>query len=932
MLVGRPGLSPVMVGRGAELDRLARLLREGSGTAIALVGGEAGVGKTRLVRELIDRVGTDTVVLAGQADPGALGRPFELFADAVDGAVADDDERLAKVRDHNRSTEDRVACAVEVVESLAKDGQADGRPHSLVVVFDDLHWADSESVAVFERLAERGAGGLLLIGTYRPDSLTRRHPFADALPRLERRHAVVHVHLERLTPTDVGAFLAAVYGRPASYRVVETLHSRTGGNPFFLEELLAAAGEADPDQLCDQPLPWSLSEAVRRQLDDLEPEERRIIEAAAVLGRRVSFDLLATVTRSTEDQLIMVLRQLVATGLLAESESDVFTFRHALAREAIETDLLGRERRRLHEAALGALRESGSADLAGIAHHAQGAGRYDDMVDAARSGARRYLDQGSTHQALQLAELGLTEACDDLELLGMASRSAWLAGLNEDASVHAERWLAVARSAGDLEAQSGALRRLVRLFWEIDDMAAMEQATNDVIALVDQLSFGAETGKAMACVAQSFMLRDRPTEAVAWADRALVVAEELGLPALRAWARCEKGSAMMAIPELAAAGAEMLAQVADEAERLHEWVVAARALNNGMRVELLRPDPVKARAVLTRMRDAAKRAGFDSLAGPAYWQGLADLAEWEGDYDAAMGYIEEGRRRDRRGVTTVKVSWYRVHEAGLALEAGDVARADAIRQDLQAAAGPKSAWYLGLSAHAAYRSRDLAEARDRLTDLVAAATDLGAVDPQLAHDVAWAALASGASADDVRPLLDLGRLDAAAPLPAESPWRALYDAQLLEAEGRVVEAAERYIAATERGVDRLRPSVRGTAHTGAARCLIADGRVGEAKAHAIEAAQLLARWRGLRVEELAAVERRLGLVPAGTTAAGSDGLTPRELEVVALLAEGLTNAELAARLYISPKTAAVHVSNILAKLHMSSRAEAAAYAVREGLV
>jgi DNA-binding NarL/FixJ family response regulator len=199
--------------------------------------------------------------------------------------------------------------------------------------------------------------------------------------------------------------------------------------------------------------------------------------------------------------------------------------------------------------------------------------------------------------------------------------------------------------------------------------------------------------------------------------------------------------------------------------------------------------------------------------------------------------------------------------------------------------------------------------------------------------VAWAALASGASVDDVRPLLDLGRLDAAAPLPEESPWRALFDAQLLEAEGRVVEAAERYVAATEHGVDRLRPSVRGTAHTGAARCLIADGRVGEAKAHAIEAARLLARWRGLRVEELAAVERRLGLVPAGTTAVrGPDDLTRRELEVVALLAEGLTNAELAARLYIAPKTAAVHVSNILAKLHMSSRAEAAAYAVREGLV
>src|SRR4051794_1592905 len=188
MLVGRPGLSPVMVGRSAEVDRLARLLRDGAGTAIALVAGEAGVGKTRLVRELLDRVDPGTVVLAGQADPGALGRPFELFADAVDGAISGDDERMAAVTDRDRSTEERVSCAIEVVESLVT-----GVTHGLVVVFDDLHWADSESVAVFERLAEQELGGLLLIGTYRPDSLPRRHPFADVLRRLDRRHAVSHV-------------------------------------------------------------------------------------------------------------------------------------------------------------------------------------------------------------------------------------------------------------------------------------------------------------------------------------------------------------------------------------------------------------------------------------------------------------------------------------------------------------------------------------------------------------------------------------------------------------------------------------------------------------------------------------------------------------------------------------------------------------------
>src|SRR5205807_5569077 len=103
----------------------------------------------------------------------------------------------------------------------------------------------------------------------------------------------------------------------------------------------------------------------------------------------VTFDVLAAVTGNDEDELIHLLRSLVATGMLVEGESDVFSFRHALAREAIEADLLGRERRRLHEAALYALQQAGSDDLASIAHHAHGAGRYDDLVAAARTGARQ---------------------------------------------------------------------------------------------------------------------------------------------------------------------------------------------------------------------------------------------------------------------------------------------------------------------------------------------------------------------------------------------------------------------------------------------------------------------------------------------------------------------------------------------------------------
>ncbi|MEY2570821.1 MAG: hypothetical protein QOE63_1171, partial [Acidimicrobiaceae bacterium] len=703
MLVERPGLSPVMVGRQAELDRLARLADLGPGPAIALVGGEAGVGKTRLISELCDRLPAGTQVLAGQADPGALGRPFELLLDALDSGRSGTDERLALLTDRSLATEERVAIAVEVLRDRT-------RLAPTVIVFDDLHWADSESVILFERLAEPGSGPILLVGTYRPDALNRRHPAAEMLPRLERRHAVTHLHLDRLSTTDVSAFLAAVFGRPPSFRVVETLHARTGGNPFFLEELLAAAGEADPDELVRQPLPWSLAEIMRSQLDDLEPKERAVLETAAVLGRRVSFDLLSAVSGFDEDELIPILRALVAAGQLVEAESDVFSFRHALAREAIESDLLGRERRRLHQAALDALRASGSDDVIAIAHHADGAGRFEEMVEAARAGAQQSLHEGATYQALQLAELGLTESCNDTHLLSLAAHAAWLAGLVDDAVGHANKWLSIARAQGDTELVASALRRLIRLRWETGDVEGMVATTDELIGLLDQLPDTKTKGNAIAAIAQSFMLRDLVPEAIEWADRGVEFGERTDDECVVVWSRAEKGSALMQIPELAASGSEMLLAVADEAERIGEWVIVARALNNRVRSDLYRPDTDDARQCLTRMRRAAERAGFDSLAGPGYWHALAEMAEWEGDMATALGYFDEGLRRERTVTAQTKTPWYLVHEAGLALEAGDIERAAAI-YDTAPRGERNPPWRWGLGLHIACRRGDLTDAR-----------------------------------------------------------------------------------------------------------------------------------------------------------------------------------------------------------------------------
>src|ERR671910_511689 len=325
MLVGRSGLSPVMVGRAVELDRLVGLLDAHSTPTVALIAGEAGIGKTRLIQELVRRAPADMLVLAGQADPGTVGRPLELLLDALEGHTGESDpELLEAVHDAGRPAEERVRAGVDLVRRLTADDAG-------LVVFEDLHWADSESVTAFERLAEPPAGRLVLVGNYRPD---------------------------RLGPADVSSFLTAVYDEDPSFRVVDALHGRTGGNPFFLEELVSTSVSAPVHDLVSMPLPWTVAELVGSQVDALDTAVTDMLTAASVLGRRVSFDLLAAVTGASEDDLISRLHAAVESGLLVETDPDVFSFHHELAREAIEGKLLGRERRRLHEAAFDALRKA----------------------------------------------------------------------------------------------------------------------------------------------------------------------------------------------------------------------------------------------------------------------------------------------------------------------------------------------------------------------------------------------------------------------------------------------------------------------------------------------------------------------------------------------------------------------------------------------
>jgi DNA-binding CsgD family transcriptional regulator len=926
------GASAMMIGRDRELQQLRQLAvaaHPGTGgeagtPQVAILAGEPGIGKTRLVQELLASLPAGTVALVGHAEPDSLARPYELLLDALDGIGGQDagEAELAALTDSSRSPVERLHTGLAVVARLVGHRPA-------VIVFEDLHWVDSESAALFERLADQ-PGRFLLLGTYRPDEITSRHPVAGLLARLERRAPVTHLRLARLDEAHTAALLATIAGQPVSYRTAAALYHRTGGNPFFVEELLRGAGGADLDALCEQPLPWSLAEVLCRQVDDLDPTGKRIVEAAAVLGHRVPFDLLAAVTGGSEDELIRVLRELVTRGVLVESGEDELSFRHALVREALTGQMLGRQRRRLHEAALDALLAAGDADPAMVALHAGAAGRYPEMVAAARRGTGRYLSIGSAYQALRLAELGLAEVGDDVELLAGAARAAWLAGLLDDAVGYARRWRDLAHRATD---RADALYLLIRLAWEADDIAGMTALTDQVEAAVGKLAPGPDQARAMTAIAQSAMLRDELDTAVAWADRALALADRLDLPEIRLAALVEKGCAQADRAATAEEGRRLLRGLVDEAEKRGEWVLAARALNTLVQA----PSPTTCLSEqaeqLERMRVDAERAGFEWLSVAAYFGGRALLAMREGDLAAAIAALTEGRARERGyaharyGRRTYLPA---VFLAGLRLEAGQLDQVAELVAELAELPRLPPVAVPGLAFHLACRRGDR-NAEQLLDELLATFPEQPWRSGDQAHDLVSAGWYAGL------PLPGLRRLAAEA-LPAETGtedrWRLLVEAQLAEAGGDLAAALAGYRLVAGPGTVpvagdhhhgwlMLPPAVRGTALVGAARCLHALGRVAEASAPAQAAAELLRRWGGWRVTQLAQVRAQLGLAPVDghRPVTGTGALTAREREVALLVADGLTNAELARRLYISPRTAAVHVSSILHKLGVASRTE-----------
>ncbi|MEE4421402.1 MULTISPECIES: helix-turn-helix transcriptional regulator [Streptomyces] len=1019
-------VSPVFVGRAPELaaldDALARVAASGEPQAL-LIGGEAGVGKTRLIEEFGEaaRARGALVALGGCIEIGSEGLPFAPFSailrtlnwhlrDELAAAVAGQEGELSRILPElgetpgeNHGEEIGRARLFELTARLLERLAAE---RTLVIVIEDLHWADRSTRELLAYLLRAlHDAGVLLVATYRSDDIHRRHPLRPFLAEIDRMRTVRRVELDRFNREEVRSQLAGINGSAPEEGTLDRVFRRSEGNAFFVEELARSLADG-----CLHGLSDPLRDLLLVRVEALPEDTQRVVRTAAEGGSTVEHELLSAVCQMPEDDLIEALRAAVGSNTLVPTgDGTGYRFRHALVREAVVDDLLPGERTRLNRRYAQALEANPSlvrADacatrLASYWYKAHDAAKALPAVLAASVQARRrhaYAEQlRLLDRALELWDdappevrqgvrpVDYTEAypacgCDDdslrfLDLLAEIAVAARLSGDSERAFTITKRALRSLRDENDP----------LRTAWFLVQRSRLCQGTGRGNGWED-------LGRAQE------LMRGLPPSSV----HAEVTA------AVASWAVLhEPGPGTFATAERAVELAQLVGD--EEAE-----------LNSRLTLAGLRTDSGEVDEGLADLRAALDRAverGYFTAIGRGHVN-LPSFLEGVGRSREAVEVTEQGIELTTRYGLKDKTCWVMANRAESLQSLGRWEEA------LQAAADSRRLAQSARSiALAANRRTDLAlgmgdfDAAER--ELAVAREHYGTHDPQPQHAIPLAQHALRIAAHQGR-ILDartiLGEtLDAGLPpgiqryawpllwwataaesdargLPAAGPGRAAVLARIRDAAKKLARACpiwEAYAVAVEAELRRAegretpdhwaaavaafkpleRPYELARACYRWAESLLhgteratagLDGRTPrEAAVLLLGQAHTAATAMGARplAEELALLAQRAriplpGLIPATADAAGaaaagagrdggttgetqhaetpaaSLGLTPRERDVLRLVADGRSNRQIADALFISPKTASVHVSNILAKLGVSGRGEAGAVAHR----
>jgi DNA-binding CsgD family transcriptional regulator/tetratricopeptide (TPR) repeat protein len=1052
--VGANVVSPVFIGRREELASLAGQLEQARAKepAFALIGGEAGIGKTRLTRELASLAASrDCCVLTGQCvELGGEGLPLaplvdalrtlartmppDLLAEVLGPAAPALSRLLPELARATSSVASPPAAPTDLAsEDMSKaqllehvlgtlDRLSGVRPVLLAV--EDLHWADRSTLDLVAFLFRSLRQSRVMIAvTYRSDELHRRHPLRPLLTSWERDRSINRVDLSRFSRDEVAAQLGAILGQRPAPAVTDTVFDRSGGNAYLVEELAGAvAAGGDPADL-----PPSLADVLLSRFDALTANAQKLLRTVSVAGRAVSDGLLAEVAGLDEAELYGALRETVDGHLLVvDPTGPGYAFRHALTRDAVYEDMLPGERVRLH-AAYGAaldrdpaLGGDDEADPSTLAYHWYAALDLPRALPASVRAAARAAAAGAPAEALRLLERALEiwpRVADARERTGMdrvdvsrlAADAAYRSGaLDRSRSLLADALAELSDTpGGDPHQRALLLGRYAMVQRDSSEPAAATATLQRALELLPSDQVTRAHAVVLATIASSQMRADDMASCADTAKRAIEAARAAGAKDAEADASVSLGSALSYLGptevglaslreglrlalELgghvtdgggtrprggpSAARGPVARTIADEAEfaGAERTMITLRAyINLSDVLELLGRHAEAAQTaaegielatktgttrtlgsyLIGNRADSLLRMGQLDEADELTSQALATLPEgvfsatlhlfraeiamMRGQYDLAVASNRATRRIVSDTVDIQFAQTLRYTTGMIALAAADIAAArQAVTEgmpDMTSLGGARYAWpllWLGMRIEAddATRHRDRREpVPGEITDRCARLADIAAEVQTPAPG--WEAYRELTAAEHAR----AGGIGTPATwLAAVSAWRR---------------AAEPYPLCY--ALLRLAEAHTAAGDLDAAACAVQESHAlasGLGAAPIAAEAEALARRARLSLptEPADALDGRPGEHGAGAgdgawpTARPADelarfGLTDREREVLILVAAGRSNPEIAKTLFISAKTASVHVSNILAKLGVSGRVEAAAVAHRLGI-
>jgi DNA-binding CsgD family transcriptional regulator/tetratricopeptide (TPR) repeat protein len=855
----------VLLEREDLLAQLARALDESvaSSGRVVLVGGEAGVGKSALVRAAVSATHTPVTIGFGQCD--------HLAAPAALGPLLEAAPELAELVEQDL---DRLTLFRRLVAELGS------RPRMLVL--EDVHWADEATLDLLRFLGRRvEQHPLMVVATFRDVEVGADHPMAGVLGDLATAAGVRRLHVPPLSPEAVRRLAEEV----GSALDVAQLHERTGGNAFYVTEVLAAGEDT---------LPATVRDAVLVRASRLTSAGQGVLAASAVLAQPADLALLTRV--SGEDA--SAVDECVVAGLLV-GDGVTWGFRHELARLSVEATLTPSDRVRLHAAALAALEDGGGADVHRLVAHAEQSGNAATVRRYAAPAAVRSARLGAHREAAELYRLALRHHPDrDDERAALSSALSYECYLTEQVPEAYDARREAMELARDPRAVGDAERWLSRICWYLGRGEEARAWMDRAVETLESLDEGPELAMAYSNRSQLHMLAFDPAETVVWGTKALRIARRVGDTETEIHALNNMGTALCLGGDYLQ-GVTMLEQSRDLALAADAHEHVARAYTNLSSASVTTRHLVEAEHYLSAGIDYCVERDLDS------WSHY--MRAWVPRLAADRGQLERAEHLAvallaQRGLPPIARIPAAVVAAQVAHRRGEDGR--------------------GRLEEATALAQTTREAQ-RLVPAAAAWAELAWLEGRLGEieacvDLAWSIAVEHPQAWEVAELawwLSVGGVRRPVPVDLPTPF-ALMLAQEWEP------AAEAW---RDLGVPYWDALALGRAPglDAAREALAILDRLG---APATRAAIVRDRHaEGLPVPR----------GPRADTSAGPDdvaGLTPREREVLLLLADGLSDSDIAEALVLSRKTVGHHVSAVLRKLDSPTRSRAVAAAGRRGIL